>query len=53
MDAPQELTCMECGGTAHIVTTPPPDDPFEPGDIATYICADCNHRIDVVLEGEE
>lgn len=53
MEAATEITCMECGGTAHLLSTPPPDEGFEPGDVAAYVCGDCDHRIDVVLEHTE
>lgn len=50
--APETITCMECSGTAHRVTTPPPDIGFEPGDVITYVCEDCGQRIDLVA-GED
>lgn len=50
MDAPAEITCMECGGPAHLLSTPPPDEGFAPGDVVAYVCADCEHRIDIVLD---
>jgi len=54
MDAPAEIVCMECGGSARLLSVPPPDDDFEAGDVVAYVCTDCNHRIDMVLdEGEE
>lgn len=44
---------MECGGSARLLSLPPPDDHFEGGDVVAYVCTDCNHRIDMVLdEGE-
>jgi DNA-directed RNA polymerase subunit RPC12/RpoP len=52
MDAPREVTCPECGGTAHLITHPP-DEGFEPGDVAAYVCEDCDHRLDIVLEETE
>ena len=41
---------MSCGGIAHLVSYPPPDTGFEPGDIVAYVCADCDERIDLVLD---
>jgi uncharacterized protein YlaI len=46
------VTCMTCGGRAHRVSTPPPDQPFESGDVVTFICEDCDERIDLVVGDE-
>jgi hypothetical protein len=50
------ITCIDCGGRAHL-TTPPSGDPehpaadeWEPGDIATYRCEDCLDRWDLVID---
>ena len=48
----QTITCVECGGTAHLITEPP-EGGFEPGDILVYRCADCLDRWDVVYEEPE
>jgi len=53
MDPEQTITCVECGGVAHLLTQRPADDPFLPGDMAAYTCEDCNHRLDIVLEEDE
>jgi len=29
----------------------PPEEGFQPGDVITYACEDCHHRMDVVWEG--
>jgi hypothetical protein len=50
MDAPSDIICVECGGTAQLVTYPPPDEPFAPGDVVVYVCEDCGHRHDLVLD---
>jgi len=50
---PDTITCMECSGTAHRVTHPPPDAGFEPGDIVAYACEDCGHRIDLVFVDDD
>ena len=47
------ITCVDCGGTAHLLTTWPSDDPPQPGDIVVYRCADCLDRWDLVLPDEE
>jgi hypothetical protein len=52
------ITCIDCGGRAHLLTAPhvDPEDgaahPWEPGDVVAYRCADCNDRWDVVLEDD-
>lgn len=38
---------------AHLVSFAPPDEGFSPGDIVAYVCEDCDHRVDVVLEEDE
>lgn len=50
MSAPQTITCVECGGTAHLLTGFPEDDPPRAGDIVPYRCADCGERWDVELD---
>jgi hypothetical protein len=52
-DVPDVIDCVECGGRCHLLSTPPPDDPFEPGDVVAYRCADCQERFDVVVADEE
>ncbi len=53
------ITCVDCGGRAHLLNRrdPDPEDPgaelWEPGDIATYRCADCLDRWDLVLEADD
>ena len=53
MEVDLTITCVDCGGTAHLLTTWPPDWPPEPGDVVAYRCADCLDRWDVVLPGGE
>jgi DNA-directed RNA polymerase subunit RPC12/RpoP len=43
------ITCIDCGGRAHLLTTWPDDDPPQAGDIMSYRCADCLDRWDLVL----
>ncbi|HLE38934.1 MAG TPA: hypothetical protein VJA44_04700 [Acidimicrobiia bacterium] len=47
------ITCTECSGTAHRVGYPPPDEDFTAGDVVAYLCEDCGHRMDVVVEDDE
>jgi hypothetical protein len=46
------ITCVDCGGRAHLLTTWPEDDPPLPGDVMTYRCQDCWDRWDVVLDDD-
>jgi len=46
---PVSIICVECGGPAHLVSYVPPDEFFAPDDVVTYTCADCDHRLDVVV----
>jgi hypothetical protein len=51
---PEEtITCIDCGGRCHLLTTWPDDDPPQPGDVMTYRCEDCNDRWDLLLPGAE
>ena len=46
----ETIVCVECGGTAHLLTGFPPDDPPLAGDIVPYRCADCMDRFDIVVD---
>ena len=46
----ETIICVECGGTAHLLTGFPPDDPPMAGDIVPYRCADCMDRFDLVVD---
>ncbi len=50
MRPPGEITCVDCLGTAHLISPEPPEG-FETGDIVAYRCADCLDRWDLVWEG--
>ena len=53
------ITCIDCGGRAHLLTLPSLDpeatnaEIWQPGDIAAYRCEDCLDRWDIVLEDDE
>jgi len=53
MEAPDTITCVECGGAAGRLTHLPPEDALLPGDIVTYVCPECGQRFDIVLEDDE
>lgn len=46
------IGCVECGGVCHLQSYEP-EDGFEPGDVIAYVCAECNHRFDVVVSDED
>jgi hypothetical protein len=50
---PETIVCVECGGTAHLLSYLPPDDSLEPGYPVAYRCADCMDRFDVIWEETE
>lgn len=45
---PDSITCVECGGTARLLSYLPDDEPFDPDYPLAYRCADCLDRFDVV-----
>jgi hypothetical protein len=49
MDVATEITCIECSGIAHLMSFTP-DEGFQRGDIVAYVCEDCGHRSDVVVD---
>lgn len=46
---PEAITCVDCLGTAHLITFAP-EEGFGPGDVLAYRCADCLDRWDIVWE---
>lgn len=53
MEPTATITCVECGGTAHLASYAAPDEPAQAGDIVAYVCDECGHRLDVELAEEE
>ena len=47
------IDCMECGGDAYLGQPLDDEVPIEAGDVLAYICRDCAHRADVVVEQED
>jgi hypothetical protein len=43
------IVCVDCGGRCHLLSYPPEDGVWEPGDIVAYRCEDCLDRWDLVL----
>lgn len=52
-DPPATITCVECGGTAHLISYLPDDEPLEVGYPLAYSCTDCLERLDLVWEGDD
>jgi hypothetical protein len=52
MEVPETIVCVECGAAAGRITPVPEDEGFLPGDVIAFVCPDCGHRFDVVLEDE-
>lgn len=55
IQAPEHITCVDCGGRCGLLTHPPRDEEdraigFRSGDVVAYRCADCLDRWDIVLE---
>ena len=46
---PPTITCVDCGGISHLLREPEPPDEWQPGDVASYRCADCMDRWDIVV----
>lgn len=44
-----EIDCIDCGGRCHLITFPPEDNRWEPGDLITYRCEDCLDRWDLLI----
>ena len=44
------IICVDCGGTAHLITPPSEDGMWYVGDVTAYRCSDCRDRWDLVLE---
>jgi hypothetical protein len=46
----EQITCVECGGRAYLLSYPREDGTWVGGDVVTYRCRDCLDRFDVVLD---
>jgi hypothetical protein len=47
------ITCIDCGGRAHLLSYPPEDGRWEVGDFIAYRCEDCLDRWDLVLDDDD
>jgi hypothetical protein len=52
MDVDEIITCVDCGGRAHLLTEPA-EWGWQPGDLLVYRCEDCLDRWDVVIPHED
>jgi hypothetical protein len=46
------ITCIDCGGRAHLTSYPPEERGWEPGDLVVYRCEDCLDRWDLIVPDE-
>jgi hypothetical protein len=51
---PATIVCVDCGGAAHLISAPRPDEDavtgFRSGDILAYRCEDCLDRWDIEFD---
>lgn len=54
MIRPREtIICVDCGGTAHLITAPRENDAWFEGDVVSYRCQDCRDRWDLELTADD
>ncbi|HEX8582731.1 MAG TPA: hypothetical protein VF640_10395 [Acidimicrobiales bacterium] len=53
MRAPPVIVCVDCGEDCHLLSKPPPDGEFLPGDVIAYRCSGCMDRWDVVIPEDD
>jgi hypothetical protein len=53
LEPDRQITCIDCGGRAFLLTLPREDGAWEPGDVVAYRCEDCLDRWDLVLDDED
>ncbi|MFO7279650.1 MAG: hypothetical protein C0P77_004500 [Thermoanaerobacterales bacterium] len=49
MEVDEVITCIDCGGRAHLVSYPPAERGWAPGDVLVYRCEDCLDRWDLLV----
>jgi DNA-directed RNA polymerase subunit RPC12/RpoP len=52
VDPDQVITCIDCGGRAHLLSKPD-DYGWAPGQQLVYRCEDCLDRWDLIHEDDE
>lgn len=50
---PDKITCVECGGIAHLVSFLPVDEELEDGIPLAYVCGECDHRHDIIWTNDD
>lgn len=50
LELPPTLECVECGGEAHRLPFPEGTE-LAPGAVVPFVCEDCHHRHDIVIDG--
>jgi hypothetical protein len=53
MEPDPTITCIDCGEVAYLLTKPPEDGQWRPGEVVIYRCSGCNDRWDLVLPDED
>jgi DNA-directed RNA polymerase subunit RPC12/RpoP len=48
-----EIVCVDCGGRCFLLSYPPDDNAWRPGDIVAYRCEDCRDRWDIELTDDD
>ena len=48
-----QIVCVDCDGRCFLLSHPPEDGRWEPGDIVAYRCEDCRDRWDLVLPDDD
>ena len=49
LEVPENITCVDCGQEAHLISYPPAEG-WQIGDFIAYRCRGCNDRWDLVVE---
>ncbi len=49
----RQITCIDCGGRAFLLTAPREDGVWLSGDIVAYRCEDCLDRWDLVMDDDD
>ena len=53
MDVDATITCIDCGEICHLISYPPEDGHWAPGDVVVYRCSGCGDRWDLVVPDED
>lgn len=52
-EVPDVITCIDCGERAHLISYPPDERPWQPGDLTVYRCEGCLDRWDLVVPDDD